>query len=150
MFALIYYSYLALIDFYMHMYFLNGVRWLIFLEQNLNSRMTYFFLEGESNKEYKYDRTRRVVYWRRVLGTQSQLMVACVVYMPSIQSVSPNIDFVFLLSHLFIPMYFHPHSQFFLDALAQTNIRTSWAVNETRERKEENHLPLGGKSTYRP
>jgi len=42
MIAPIYYPYLAAIDSYMHMHFLNRVKWLIFLWQILNPRMTNF------------------------------------------------------------------------------------------------------------
>jgi len=49
MFAPIYYPYLALIDFCMHMHFLNRVRWRC-LGQILNPRVTCFFgTEGVSN-----------------------------------------------------------------------------------------------------
>ena len=43
MFALIYYLYLALIDFYIHMHFLNWIKMIYFLEQILNPRVTCFF-----------------------------------------------------------------------------------------------------------
>ena len=46
MFVFIYYLYLALIDFYIHMHFLNWIKMTYFLEQILNPRVTCFFMEG--------------------------------------------------------------------------------------------------------